>query len=254
MEFAFGSGIGWATPLTDNTGATIATPTPLRVGVIQEIGIDLTWTSKQLFGTQQYPVAVGRGTAKSTGHIKWAQINAGIWNALVIGTPASGVVAGTQTIDYRDLIGALVPGTPYQITVTPPNSGTYLQDLGVVDVNGIQLTKVPSAPATKQYSQSAAVYTFAAADTGITYYIDYTYTAAIAGSKTVTASNPLLGYVPTFQLDVTVPYGTKTAKFTIFQCVGDKLAITTKLEDFIITETNFGFFANPNPWKYSFSE
>jgi hypothetical protein len=256
MQFAFGSGAAWATPLTDNTGTTITVPTPLRVGVIQELSIDLTWTSKQLFGTNQYPLAVGRGTAKSTGTIKWAQINSELWNALVIGTPASGVTSGTQTIDYRDVTGTAIPGTPYQITPTPPSSGTWLADLGVVDANGIQLTKVAASPSTGQYSVAAGVYTFAAADTTHVVYIDYTYTASITNSKTVVATNPLLGYVPVFQLDVLVPYNNKNTKFTLYQCVGDKLAFATKLEDFIITETTFGFFANPsgNPFKYSVSE
>jgi hypothetical protein len=256
MQFAFGSGAAWCTPLTDNTGTAITTPTPIRVGVIQELMFDLTWTSKQLFGTNQYPVSIGRGTAKATGSIKWAQINAALWNGLVIGTPASGVVSGTETLDYRDVTGAAIPGTPYQITPTPPLSGAWAADLGVVDVNGIQFTKVASAPATGQYSVAAGVYTFAAADTTKVVYIDYTYTATVTNSHTVTATNPLLGYVPTFQLDILVPYNNKNAKFTIFNCVGDKLAFTTKLEDFIITDTSFGFFASGagSPFKYSMSE
>lgn len=254
MQFAFGSGVGWATPLTDNTGTAIAVPTPLRIGIIQEVSFDLSWTTKQLFGTYQYPVAVGRGTAKSSGTIKWAQINSESWNALVIGTPSSGVTSGTQTLDYRDITGTAIPGTPYQITPTPPLSGTYAADLGVCDVNGIQYTKVSTGPTTGQYSEATGIYTFAAADTTKTVYIDYQYTASVTGSKTVTATNPLLGYVPTFQLDIMVPYNTKTATFTFFNCVGGKLAFATKLEEFIITETTYEFFANPNPWKFSLSE
>lgn len=255
MEFAFGSGVGWVTPLTDSSGTAIALPTPVRIGIIQEIMIDLSWTNKPLFGTYQYPVAVGRGTAKSTGTIKWAQINSALWNALVIGQPSS-VTTGTQTQDFRDVAGAAIPGTPYQITPTPPSSGTWTADLGVVDANGIQLKKVASSPATGEYSVAAGVYTFAAADTTKVVYIDFTYTFTHTTAHTLTATNPLLGYVPTFQLDVDVPYNLANMKFTLFQCVGDKLAVATKLEDWIITETTFGFFANAagNPFKYSISE
>jgi hypothetical protein len=255
MEFAFGSGVGWVTPLTDSGGNAIAIPTPVRVGIIQEISIDLSWTSKPLFGTYQYPVAVGRGTAKSTGTIKWAQINSAIWNALIIGQPGS-VTTGTQTQDFRDVTGETIPGTPYQITPTPPNSGTWTADLGVCDANGIQYTKVASSPSTGQYSVAAGVYTFAAADTTKVVYIDFTYTWTNVSAHTLVATNPLLGYVPTFQLDVDIPYNLKNIKFTIYQCVGDKLAIATKLEDWMITDTNFAFFANAagNPYKYSISE
>lgn len=255
MEFAFGSGVGWVTPLTDSAGSTIVLPTPQRIGIIQEIAIDLSWTNKPLFGTTQYPVAIGRGTAKSTGTIKWAQINSGLWNALVIGQPAN-VTTGTQTQDFRDVAGTAIPATPYQITPTPPSSGTWVADLGVVDANGLQLKLVTGTPATGQYAVAAGVYTFAAADTTNKVYIDFTYTFTNTSAHTLLATNPLLGYVPTFQLDVDVPYNNKNAKFRLFQCVGDKLALATKLEDWLITETTFGFFANAagNPFEYSISE
>ena len=243
MLFSFGSGAVWVTPLTDSFGNTIATPTPVRVGIAQEVMIDFSWTSKQLFGTYQFPVAVGRGTAKATGTIKSAQINSAIWNDLVLGQP-SNVTSGTISVDYRDVTGVALSGTT--LTVTPPNTGTYGYDLGVCDVNGVQLTKVASAPAVGQYSEAAAVYTFASGQAAATptVYIDYNYTYTLAGAKSLTATNPLLGYVPTFQLDLIVPYQNKNVKFTIFQCVGDKLGITTKLEDFIIPEVSFGMFAN----------
>jgi hypothetical protein len=254
MEFAFGSGVGWVTPLTDSGGNAIAVPTPVRVGIIQEISIDLSWTNKPLFGTYQYPVAVGRGTAKSTGTIKWAQINSALWNALVIGQPGS-VVAGTQHVDYRDVIGTACATS---VTPTVPNSGTWEADLGVVDANGFQLTKVASGPVVGQYAVAAGVYTFASGQAAATptLYFDFTYSYTQANAHTLIATNPLLGYVPTFQLDVDIPYNTKNAKFTLYQCVGDKLAIATKLEDWMITDTSFGFFANAagNPFKYSISE
>src|SRR5581483_11374955 len=79
---------------------------------------------------------------------------------------------------YDDATGAAIPATPYQITPTVPSSGTWLADLGVVDINGNPYTRVASAPATGQYSVAAGVYTFAAADTGKTVYINFRYTVS----------------------------------------------------------------------------
>jgi hypothetical protein len=253
MQFAFGSGAIWGTPLTDSGGNTITTPTPVRIGVVQDALVDISWTTKQLFGTTQFPVAVGRGTAKCTGTIKNAQVNGAIWNTIVFGQTLS-----SQLASYvRDVTGAAIPASgPYTITPTPPSSGTFGYDLGVSDSNGIQYTKVTSGPTSGQYSVSAGVYTFAAADTGKTVFIDYEYTATSTVAKTSTLTGPLLGYVPSFQMDLFVPFQGKTCRIRMYNAVATKLALATKLEDFIIPDMALEFFANAagQLMDYSLSE
>lgn len=99
------------------------------------------------------------------------------------------VTSGT-TISAGQKLGAMeqsaIGATPYQITVT--NSATFDKDLGVIDFTaGKELTEVAATPATGQYSFSAGVYTFAAADTTHNVGISYRYTVASSG-KTIKVS------------------------------------------------------------------
>jgi hypothetical protein len=66
-----------------------------------------------------------------------------------------------------------IPTTPYQITALQAN-GTWGQDDGLT-IAGVAGVPVASAPTTGQYSVSAGVYTFAAADTGKAVVLNYSY-------------------------------------------------------------------------------
>lgn len=83
---------------------------------------------------------------------------------------------------------AVVPGTPYQVTVT--NAATFIEDLGVT-LSGTALTKVASAPATGQYSVAAGIYTFNSAQNGQTVIINYRWTVNPA-AYTVTLPNLII--------------------------------------------------------------
>lgn len=80
---------------------------------------------------------------------------------------------------YRyEIISEEITVVPFSgpFTVTVDNSTNYLSDQGVVYYpSGTALTKVGSSPAVGQYSQSGAVYTFNAGDTGQGIVISYTY-------------------------------------------------------------------------------
>ena len=54
----------------------IATPTPTRIGTLQDVSIDMSFDAKELTGQYQAPVAVARGKMKITGKSKFAKINA----------------------------------------------------------------------------------------------------------------------------------------------------------------------------------
>jgi hypothetical protein len=252
MQNVFGSGVLIGTPLTDYTGAVIANPTPVQFGVAQEIGLDVSFDTKMLYGQNQFPVAVGRGKGKITGKVKAAQVNGALFNSIMFGQGlTSGIIA-----DVYDVVGAAIPGTPYQITPTVPSSGTWTFDLGVRDSNGVPMTRVASGPATGQYSVAAGVYTFAAADTTKVVYINFQYTATSTTAKKSTLVNPLMGYAPSFRADLYLPYNGKTLIVTANNCVANKLSLATKLDDFVIPEYNFDAFADAagNVLTYALSE
>jgi hypothetical protein len=240
MQFMFGSGVFWGTPLQDVSGNAITNPTPVQLGVMQDISIDISFDLKELYGQSQFPVAVGRGKGKMTGKAKVAQVNGAALNSLLFGqTTTAGLTA-----DYYDVTGAAIPTTPYQITIIPPNSGTFAYDLGVRDANGVPMTRVASAPATGQYSIAGAVYTFAAPDTTKTVFISYQYTAASTTSLKSTVRNLVMGQAPVFKGDLYVPYAGKSMILTIPNCVASKWTLATKQDDFAIPEFDFSGFAD----------
>lgn len=234
-QFSFGSGILVGVPLTDADGTAIANPTPRKFGTLQDVNVDFTRSIKELFGQKQFAVAIGAGTCKVTGKSKFARLNGGLVNDIFFGQSLS-----TATVpNLQDEESGTIPGTPYQITISPPNSGTFVRDLGVVySATGIVLTRVASSPNTGEYSVSGAgVYTFAAADTTLGVKISYVYSET-AGRKIVIA-NKQLGYVPTFRAELSAPYKGKKLTLALHSCVATKLSFATKLEDFMVPDFDF---------------
>jgi hypothetical protein len=240
--YVFGTGALIATPQYDASGNALVNPSPVEFGTLQEVGIDVSFDTKQLYGSLQFPVAAGRGKGKVTGKAKAARLNGMLLNSVVFGqTMNFGVVN-----DVYDTTGAAIPATPYQITPTVPGSGTWTRDLGVKDANGIAYIRVASAPATGQYSVSAGVYTFAAADTGKTVYISYQYTAASTTAPKIDVMNLPMGYAPSFSIDFYMPYQGKQLVITAGNVVSNKLSMATKQDDFMVPEIDFDVYADAN--------
>jgi hypothetical protein len=77
------------------------------------------------------------------------------------------------TAGYQSTDAAVIPATPYQVTALAPY-GAWASDQGVVfSATGAALTAVTGTPSTGQYSVTAGVYTFAAADAGKAVQISY---------------------------------------------------------------------------------
>lgn len=238
--YQFGAGSMWGTPQTDAFGAAIAVPTPILLGVSQDISVEISGDVKMLHGQNQFPVAVGRGKGKVSGKIKHGQFNGAAINSLFFGqSMTTGLLA-----DVNDITGAVIPTTPFQITPTVPASGTWSTDLGVRDDQGNPMTKVASSPATGQYSVAAGVYTFAAADVGKTVFISYQYTATSTTARKSTVMNVAMGNAPTFRCDFFNSFQGQGLSLTLFACISTKLQISTKLDDFTVPELDFEGFAD----------
>jgi len=237
MQFGFGSGVFWGTPLTDANGNAIANPTPVQLGVLQDLSLDISFDTKQLYGQNQFPVAVGRGKGKMSGKAKLAQLNGLTISQLMFGqTLSNGILS-----DVYDTTGVTVALT---VTPTVPSSGTWTADLGVRDSNGLPFTRVASAPAVGQYSVSAGVYTFNASDVGKTVFINFQYTATSTVAKKQTVLSLPMGYAPTFKADIFVPFQGKSLLVTIPQCIASKFSFATKQDDFLVPDFDFEGFAD----------
>src|ERR1051326_1886834 len=170
--FEFGSGTLWGFPVSGNTAPN---PTPMKFGTLQDVSLDISGDVKQLYGQKQFPEAVARGKCKITGKAKFASINGKMFNDLFFGQTLG---TGMKQVALDEVHS--VPATPFQVTITPPNSGIFLQDWGVrYAATGVPLTRVASGPVTGQYSvnQSTGVYTFSTGDQGTSnVLISYTFT------------------------------------------------------------------------------
>jgi len=225
------------------SGALIGTPSggsPINFGLVQEVSLDISVTTKTLFGQYQYPVAVGAGTRKLTGKAKLARISGKALGSLFFGAAPS---AGETVTQFAE--SASVPAsTPYTYQTT--NHTTWVADMGVVyAATGLPLTQVASGPTQGQYSVASGIYTFAAADASAAVLVSYQYTVAASG-QTLTVSNSLIGPTISFSANLFASDPTTNKQFSVFlySCVASKLSFGTKLEDFTIPELDFDCFAN----------
>ncbi len=253
----FGPGI----LIASRTDITI--PSPVNVGFVQEFSIDATGTIKELFGQNQWPLAVARGTIKGTGKFKTAVISGLAWSALFYGNTES----TTNQIAWN--IGSTFTlSTASTAAVQVGSSLTFDADLGITYVNtGLPFQRVSTGnEATGKYSvgsTSPGLYNFAAGDTtagaagGTFVKITYTNTTSVGGNILVT--NQLIGSTPTFQLDYYTNFNQPASKpfvVRIFSCVAAKHMLQFKLEDFMIPEFDFSLFANAagNVYSMTFPE
>lgn len=224
----------------------IANGVAVNVGFAQELSLELSGTTKELYGQYQYPLVAARGTVKATGKLKAATLSGLAWNNLFFGQSftSGGYV---WNIDEAQTI----PGTPFTVTVT--NAATFDADLGVkYAASGLPLQRVTAgSEATGKYSVtetggSKGKYVFATGDTAANVLI--TYSSTTAAGQSLIVQNQLIGSTPTFQLDFYTNLNQPSAKafaVRVYQCIGSKIApLSAKLEDFTMPEFEFSFYAN----------
>jgi hypothetical protein len=242
--FSFGSGV------LLGTRTDVANATPINFGLVQEVQLDLSYTSKELYGQFQWPVAIARGQGKITGKAKMARISGIAFNNLFFG---QALTVGQLATSFGEA-GTVTTGS---VTAVNNGAGVFGDDYGAVyAATGLPLTKVASAPAVGQYSvSSVGVYTFNAGDNGKQVLLSYTFTVSGSGQQ-VTLPNPLLGTTPTFQAQLFTTFQGQPLNVKLFNCVSNKLGFHTKLEDFVVPELDFNVAANAagNVLQWSFAE
>ncbi|MDY7537677.1 hypothetical protein QN372_00810 [Undibacterium sp. RTI2.1] len=250
MARHFGSGVMWATPLQDANGNSIAVPTPFQFGILQDVSIDASFDEKLLYGTGSFPVDSGRGKGKIGLKAKFANINILPFTAAFFG---QSVTSGLIT-SVNDTTGVVAAAS---VVITPPNSNTFFANLGVrYDGVGTPLIRVASAPASGQYTTTGnGTYVFASADFGKTVFIDYQHMAAASGQLLNVANLPM-GLNPTFKVDFSMQRNGKVLTFSWPKVVSNKLAMSSKQEDFIIPELDMSALADDSGsvWRWSSTE
>jgi len=77
--FVFGSGVLIGTP---------AGGSPINFGLAQEVTLNVSTTTKALYGQYNFPVAIGSGTKKMTGKAKMARVSGQALGSLYFGPDA----------------------------------------------------------------------------------------------------------------------------------------------------------------------
>lgn len=239
--YVFGAGTLIAKLSLDATGSTVATPTPVRLGALQDVQGDIKFETKKLYGAQQFPLAVGRGKGSMDFKAKVADISSQVLGALLFGTSAA-TGARLGSIDEPKSVPS---GTPFTVTISPPNSGTFAQDLGVVNAStGQPMSRVATPTATNQYAvnESTGVYTFYSADAGKAVLVSYEYTTATG--QVFTLTNQLMGVAPFFSVMLQEQYQGKVLTLKLNQCTSSQLSLPFKNEDFAISDFSFEAMAD----------
>ena len=239
-KHSFGSGFLYGIP----TGAN---PTPEQFGTLQEVMVDISFTTKKLYGQKQFPVAIGRSQASMTGKAKAAAISSRAFNTLFTGLPQTN--GGLLVVNEE----AITPAAGSATVAQPTN---IVEDLGVVyAATGVRLTRVASAPSVGQYAVNigTGVYTFNTGDNTIPMKVSYsrsTTTASEAQSTIVT--NQVMGASPVFSVVLNVPYpaGGAALTFKLFRVQSMKLSFGFKNEDFTVPEFDFEAFADDSGQVY----
>lgn len=218
-----------------------------QLGSIQDFTFDEAKSIKELYGSFQFPIDVATSTIKLTGKMKQATINSKAYNDIFFGQ----TLTTGQTLTAINEAGSIPATSSYTITVS--NSATFSVDLGVYFSDGSAvLTQIPSGtPTTGQYTVSAGVYTFAAADAGKNVSISYRYTST-AGVKIVNTQQ-LIGTTVTFSLLYVSQHNNKEISLEFPKVIAPKIAMNFKLEDFMIPELDLAMFADDSGIAYTWN-
>jgi hypothetical protein len=236
--------------LTFGTGRLVLTPsganvTPIQVGVLQKVTLDISQDTIELYGDKQFAVDVALGKAKITGKITTGTIYSKLFQAALTGTA---LTAGHQ-FGVIDQTTGVISGAAYDTGFVKAN---FIEDLGVYDENGAPMTVVASAPAAGQYlvstSGSNAVYTFNAGATGKTYSVSYVKYDSTTGI-TAQVNNAIMGANPAYyQLGLWNPGSrSKDNGLRLPRVVIPKLSIPYQNDNFAISDLDFTAFASPTP-------
>lgn len=245
-QYSFGPAAMWG-ERTDTTGSGIG---PRRFGVLQDVDITVTFTSKELYSQEQYPVALARGTGKVTGKAKLARINVRLYSDVFFGLTAS---AGKQTAS-QDETATIPANPPYLVTVA--NAATFVDDLGVMyAATGDTFNRVtaPANPGEYTVNLTTGVYTFAAPDASLGVKISYRYSVPTSGFQ-VDVVNQLQGTTPYFKAVVyqkISPGAPGTSgqslpwMFYMPACHANSMSWPTAQDNWTMNAFDFAAFADP---------
>ena len=229
--------------------------TPVKLGVVQDMEVDFTFAVAELYGQNQFPVAIGRGKASVKGKGKLGQFDLNMYNNLFFG----GTIDTTQ--NRRVIESSAASAGASAPTFTVGNVGSSgINDLGLYySATAQQLNYSTSAsPTIGNYTNtSSGLYTVSTAESAATgFLVSYDYLSTGTGNRLV-VSNQLMGLQPIFQMELWEGYtdfsGRTTCDLKIYRCTSSKFSMPLKNSDFNISDFEFSAFADSSGNVYEWN-
>src|SRR6266550_311507 len=246
MQLSFGPGVMWG-ERTDTVGSGIG---PRQFGLMQDVDLTISFTSKELYGQNQFPEALARGQGKVAGKSKLARINVRLYADIFFGLTAS---AGNQTAAQYEA-GTIPAAPPFQIAVA--NNAAFADDLGVFyATSGDSFNRVTTPTNAGEYTVnlSNGVYTFASPDASQAVRISYRYNVPSSGFQ-VDVTNQVQGTTPYFKAVIYQKVspgapgaGSQSLPWMIYlpACHANSLSIPTAQDAWTMNAFDFSAFADP---------
>ena len=209
-----------------------ANQTPTEFAVLQGVDFNFDFTTKPLFGQNQFAVFVARGEAKWTAKAKMGSISGLIFNNIFFGQ----TLTTGQTALSAGEAHTVPSSSPYTVQATQT---TFSTDEGVSYAGnpGIALRYTTTTPVVAQYEvTSTGLYTFSSADASAAILLSYLYTTSTGENISIT--NQQLGTTPTFS----AVFRNRDPKSGLFDTLvigaltSSKLTLSSKTSDYTIPE------------------
>lgn len=238
--YSFGSGhLYGIKPADVNDPNSVASPQ--EFGTLQDVNLTFDPSTKQLFGGDQFPKDVARGTAKITGTSKFAEISGEILADLFFDEVVD------ESVGHDEVITKEV-GTPTGGSYTVAHFAAPFKALMCRSgVTADPMRRVLSAPAAGQYSVDDTTGTFTVNTTdAAAAVIVVSYMSRLPGGMRFDINNKPIGIAPVFSVVLTQSrttiQGKRTLTVELDACISSKLGIPTKLDDYTILDFGFDAF------------
>ena len=214
-----------------------ANPTPRRIGVLQDISIEIKRDIKELFGENKFAEDAASGNESISGKYKSGEMDPSwITEAFLDADRTTGMLLFARAELHTVTAG----------TTTVTHAVDFSEDYGVINpLTNQAYRRVATTPAAGEYSvnESTGVYTFNASENATS--VGHTYLYEVTTGETYTVNNSAAGdsvYCSIFLYKNSragTPFGLRLANATF-----ESASFGFKLNEYTMPEGSFKGFAN----------
>ena len=239
LQYWFDEGDLYLIPTSVHAGAEPVDPTPVKMVSFRECALNFETEFNYPTTGLTYKVDAYVASVTARARARFANIDGRVLGQIVLGHNAT---TGARLLEPAARLS--IPADPvegkYLITVVPPSSGTWTEDLGVCLADGTPLVRVTAGegePGAGEYTVAAGVYEFNAAQAAAAVRLSYLY--SVASGLTVTLDNVYQASAPRFRAVLSGSYNGKRTTLVLENCISRQLAFPIQFERFVIMDFEF---------------